>query len=93
MEVSTEVTVLLGLLSPVIVDLINRFVPNNDNSRFLTALVISLIIGVLASINSFTGFEYNQVVEYATLAFMMSQVVFKMIYQNSKVQDNILKGK
>jgi hypothetical protein len=80
------VVLLIGAVSPPIIDLVNRYV-TDSKWRFVVALVFSAVLGIGYSL-IVNGVEAS--LADATLIFAASQTVYKLIYAESKVQERII---
>lgn len=78
------VIAIIGLLSPPVIDLVNKYVPNK-HVRFVVALVISFVVG-----GALAYVQYGEsVLQNATLIFAAQQTVYKLMYEDSKLQTRV----
>ena len=79
------IVLLIGAVSPPIIDLINRYITDN-RWRFVVSLVFSAVAGIAYSL-IVNGTQAT--LADATLIFAASQTVYKLIYVDSKIQDKV----
>lgn len=76
---------ILGVILPPLIDLVNRYV-KNDRVRFLISVGFSILVGGIWSVMK-NGWE--NVAQDIGLIFATSQIVYKLIYEKSKIQEKI----
>lgn len=79
------VLLILGALLPPVIDVVNRYVAN-PKFRFLIAVVVSIIVGGVVSVVQFGA---DEVIANSTLIFSTSQLVYKLWYEQSQLQDKV----
>lgn len=82
---SEMILVIVGLVLPPIVDLVNKYV-QNSKIRFLISIAFSLVVGGIVSVIQ-NGWE--NVAKDIGLIFATSQIVYKLWYEKSGLQDKI----
>jgi hypothetical protein len=79
------IVVILGVLLPPVIDLVNRYV-SNEKGRFLIAIGFSILVGGIWSVIQ-NGWE--NVAKDIGLIFATSQIVYKLWYEKSGLQDKV----
>ncbi len=77
----------LGLLLPLVVELLKRLsIHIKDNVAFLVAVITSVVLSLIAILvtNGFKFTSLQDAVSSITLIFAVSQVSYKLIYETFK---------
>ena len=81
----TMIIGVLGAVMPPIIDLVNRFVPHSK-WRYLVSVLFSIVVGAILAF-----LQYGEDVwQNAGLIFAASQTVYKLWYENSRLQVRVL---
>lgn len=73
---------LVGLVLPLIIDLLNRFVPNS-NLRYVISLVICLIVAALLNLSAIQLGDSNSFFASFGIIFAEAQSVYKIWWGKS----------
>jgi hypothetical protein len=80
----------IGFLLPALIDLINRKVSDSDARFWVSVLVCSLTgIGVELLQSGFVFITADPFIEEIMIMFGIAQLVYKGIYEDSKIQKAI----
>lgn len=87
----TGLSVIIGAILPLFIDLINRKVPNSTY-RYYIALGISLFVGFLTSLTEITGLDYSSaeaVLVAGGIVFTAAQTSYKAYWENSDKREKL----
>lgn len=73
-----SVAAIVGIFIPLIVAFVKTKVQSKQ-MRFLVALVLSGIIGVIGAVISGADLSWINVIQFTAIAFGMSQIVYNMV--------------
>lgn len=82
---SEWIVVILGAVLPAVIDIVNKYV-KNEKVRFLIAVGFSVVVGGVWSVLQ-NGWE--NVAKDIGLIFATSQIVYKLWYEKSGLQEKI----
>jgi len=83
----------IAIILPALIDTINRRITDSDARFWVSVLVCSIFgIGFELLENGFVYVGYDPFVDSILLMFGIAQIVYKGIYEDSKIQ-NAIRGK
>ena len=82
-----QIQSLLAVFLPAVVDLITKNV-TDSKKRYLIAVLISVITGVLLNINLFFPFDPTQLLANLGVVIVAAQASYKLYWEDSKVRAN-----
>jgi len=80
---------LVGLVMPVIIELIKRVLPDTRRLNFVIALVLSLIVGSISTLLS-GNFVRTELLSSIGAAFIASQAVYNLYWKGSRLETRFL---
>ena len=83
-------SIILGQLMPLVIELINKYVPDNSKIRYIVSLLISVVVGAVTAY--FAG-ELNaeDLLGSIGLVFISSQTAYRMWFKGSSVEQRLQK--
>ena len=80
---------LVGLIMPIVIELIKKVLPETRKLNFIVTLVVSLIIGSISTLLS-GKFDSTQLLGSIGAAFIASQAVYNLYWKGSKLEARIV---
>lgn len=75
----------VGFLMPVVVEVLNRDVPN-DTERFIVSLLVCAVAAALLNIEALQYANIEDLIASFALVFAQSQVMYRLYFKNSFVR-------
>ena len=83
----TTVQILIGILLPIFIDVVNKFV-KHSRVKYLVSLVVCVLVGFAVSF--FEGkLNPTEVLGSAAVVFLAAQTAYKTFYNTSKIRVRI----
>jgi len=81
---------LVGLVLPILIELINKLIGSSKKATFVIALIMSVLVGAITT--SLTGkFDTEQILGSIGIVFATSQAVYNLYWKGSRFEAKISK--
>lgn len=78
-------SIILGQFMPMVIEIINNYIPNNSRVRYIVSLLVSVIVGGVTTY--FAGeLSSEELLASIGLVFVSSQTAYRMWFKGSSIE-------